>query len=316
MRIDYLEAKEALFDSTLVDNKGRKFTLLGTEDIGGVQLKKLKIPVTGYYYQEKTKKDMIVIHSTIGVLTGDVGTLTVQDNKVSVSYVIGRNGVVYELFSPDYWSYHLGQGSVSGNKVNSSRSIGIELTNLGPLHLVGGNLETIYSSQLIKNADGTSKRTAQDIYCTIDDVDEYVKLDKPFRSETYFCAYTPQQYKAVNRLTRYLCGKYDIPLNFHTGSSVFSESVAKSFTGICSHVNYRPSGKWDVGPDFNWGLVSNEIIQITEKPKEQPKEPVKEPTPLTPNTGLPPFIQPTQPNVTIRDTPKSIFGGFLSRFLK
>ncbi len=28
-----------------------------------------------------------------------------------------------------------------------------------------------------------------------------------------------------------------------------------SFKGIVSHINYRPSGKWDIGPAFDWATM-------------------------------------------------------------
>ena len=305
MRIDTLSTKEAQFNNTLVDNSGRSFHLIETVDLGGVAMKRLTPPATGFFYKEKTKKDMIVVHSTIGVLMGDISTLTRDNNPISVSYLIGRNGVVYEIFSPEYWSYHLGQGSISGNKVNSSRSIGIELTNLGPLRNVNGNLETIYSRQQVKDANGNIKITAPDVYCTVDHVNEYTKLNVPFRGETYFCAYTNAQYKALNKLIRHLCSTYGIEMNFAGHSNIFTEPQAASFKGICSHVNYRPSGKWDVGPDFKWDLVINETDVA----------PVIPAVANTPSTGLPPFLPDLQQPAPQQPTPTSMFKSFLSRFL-
>lgn len=305
MRIDTLSTKEAQFDNTLVDNSGRAFQLIETVDLGGVAMKRLAPPASGFFYKEKTKKDMIVIHSTIGVLMGDISTLTKDNNPISVSYVIGRNGVVYEIFSPEYWAYHLGQGSISGNKVNSSRSIGIELTNLGPLRYNNGNLETIYSRQKVKDSAGNVKITAPDVYCTVEHINDYTKLNVPFRGETYFCAYTNAQYKALNKLIRHLCSTHGIEMNFAGHSNIFSEPEAAGFKGICSHVNYRPSGKWDVGPDFKWDLVRNDIN-------------VAPPMPAvvnTPSTGLPPFL-PTAPQAQQpTPAPISIFKSLLSRFL-
>ena len=60
------------------------------------------------------------------------------------------------------------------------------------------------------------------------------------------------------RLVRWLCQKYQIAkavlppdLRFET------TKAARDFAGIVSHVNYRTSGKWDIGPTFDWdGFVA------------------------------------------------------------
>jgi hypothetical protein len=74
-----------------------------------------------YFVATKTTKKAVVLHFTAGFLWGDIDTLTRENFDVSVSYVVARNGRVYELFSPEHWSYHLGPGTVGGNEHCSSR---------------------------------------------------------------------------------------------------------------------------------------------------------------------------------------------------
>lgn len=306
MRYLSIPEHENTFQRNLVDSSGKKFTITESIDLNGIQLHKIRHSNhRGFFYNEKTQKNMIVLHSTIGVLRGDIATLTNINSAVSVSYVVSRSGVVYELFDPELWAYHLGQGTIGGNKVNSSRSIGIELSNLGPLTNVNGNLETVYSRQKFTDAKGVVKVSAPDVYCTVDDINEYVKLDTPFRGYQYFTAYTKEQYIATNQLVRYLCSKFNIPVNYLDANSRFSPfnvSNSTTFSGICSHVNYRTSGKWDMSPDFNWDLVINDISI----PSEKPKNDVRKPEPIQ-----------TKPEDRIFPIPpkrKTLFSAFLKRF--
>ena len=201
---------------------------------------------TGYYYNEKNKKEKIVLHFTVGHLRGDILSLTSpKRGHVSTAFVVARDGGVYQLHSSAMWSYHLGRGAIGGNKVGSKKAIGIEISNYGPLTLRGRNLETAYS-----NPPG------RDVYCTLDDTDQYIKLDKPFRGYRYYTAYTDEQYNAIIVLLRYLTKAYNIPRAFLPENKryVTSHETAVAFKGVHSHVNYRKD-KFDIGPAFDWDRV-------------------------------------------------------------
>jgi len=145
-------------------------------------------------------------------LKGDLATLCKNDEHMSVAYVVARNGAVYELFNPKYWSYHLGKGSVGGNEVCSKRSIGIELSNIGPLSKSGDDFITAYG----------------DKYCGVADTTSYTKLATPYRGNEYFATFTDKQYESLNLLLEYLCTEFSIPktllpvlefvLSFHSAS--------------------------------------------------------------------------------------------------
>lgn len=315
MNYNKIEDHEKSFESTLIDSSGNKYTCREVVDLGnGAILKKMKPATSGFFYVEETRKNMIVVHATIGVLKGDLATLTKQDSHMGVSYLIGRNGIAYELYNPKYWSYHLGMGSVGGNKSNSSRSIGIELSNMGPLKNVNGNLETVYSRQSYIDANKLTKIAPSDVYCTIDDHSAYTHVADAFRGYNYFSSYTSTQYVTLNKLVRYLSNAYSIPLNYlpdDNRNHVFPSDIsAIQFNGICSHINYRPSGKWDVGTDFNWDAIINDIKAPESKPIDViPLDVIKAiDVPLSPNTGLPPFLVP---NNVAPVEPPSIIGGFL-----
>jgi len=201
--------------------------------------------VTDFFYPDPQNKTGIVLHFTVGYLTGDLGTLIEQGSHMSVPFVIGRNGTVYQLFNSKYWSYHLGRGAVGGNTVNSKRTIAIELSNIGPLTRHDGELRNIYGSK----------------YCTVAEKTFYTKLNSSYRQYTYYSTFTDEQYDSLSKLISYLCGKFNIPRTFLPPEKryrVFSSEEAIGFEGICSHVNYRGYGKVDIGPAFEW----NRIIDV------------------------------------------------------
>ena len=199
----------------------------------------------GYYYSQKHAKKKIVLHFTVGHLQGDISSLTSPSRgHVSTAFVIGRDGTVYQLFSSSDWSYHLGRGAIGGNGTNSKSSIGIEISNYGPLVKRGNNLETVYS-----------KRKGHDVYCSLEDKDKYIKLDEPYRGYNYYTTFTDKQYENLIVLLRYLTAEYNIPRKFIAEATRYDATTANAtFKGIHSHVNYR-SDKVDIGPAFEWNKV-------------------------------------------------------------
>jgi N-acetylmuramoyl-L-alanine amidase len=194
---------------------------------------------TSYYYTEKFEKKQILLHFTMGHLQGDIFTLTKEDTHVSVPYVIARDGLVYRLFGSEFWSYHIGQNELGSNGTFSKSSIALEISNYGPLTLVGEELKTAYG----------------DTYCTLDDVGQYVKLEKKYRDSQYYATYTDAQYEAVIVLLRYLTAAYGIKRAFLPEALRFvTTSKVVGFDGIVSHVNYRED-KCDIGPAFDWARV-------------------------------------------------------------
>lgn len=204
-----------------------------------------------YYYETEATKTSIVLHYTAGQLTGDIPTLTKKDYKVSVAFVLARDGTLYRLFDEKYWSYHLGSGSLGGNEGNSKRSIAIEISNFG----------------WISESDKNLKTYTGGVYCTKDDTQYFHTLATAWREKRYFATFTAEQYKSLKALLKYLCAKFNIPYKFlsKTGDvataaryNLFSSAdEAKTFKGIVAHSNYR-SDKWDIGPGFDWHKLEEE----------------------------------------------------------
>ena len=248
MKASSIIAHENTFQASGVDSFGKKFILKeNTFPIKGTA-ETIKIMDCArdngdksFFYQEETAKRKILLHFTMGYLKGDIATLTKE--HVSVPFVIGRNGTIYNLFASKYWSYHLGPGAIGGNTGMSRESIGIEISNIGPLKLIGDNLVTTYSNT--------------DVYCSVAETQYYTKLSTQYRNFEYFATYTPAQYEAVRQLLNFLCARYNLPKSFLPEPQryqVMDDAGFKNYTGIVSHVNCRTS-KVDIGPAFDWNKI-------------------------------------------------------------
>lgn len=207
-----------------------------------------------YFFADKQPKDLIVLHFTAGYFRGDVLALTKPKRNVSTSYLIGRDGTVHQLFSSAQWSYHLGRTAIGGNTYNSKRSVGIEISNIGPLKQVGNMLQDTYGNT----------------YCTLEDKEAYQTLDQPYRGFTHYAAYTDKQYEELIILLRYLTSVYDAPATFLPADERYSlftsADAAKSYQGIASHVNFRRD-KYDIGPAFDWQRVIDGVTADRYQPQ-------------------------------------------------
>jgi N-acetylmuramoyl-L-alanine amidase len=79
-----------------------------------------------------TPPDMIILHYT-DMLTAEEALTRLCDpiSKVSAHFLISKEGELYQLVDPKYRAWHAGLSSWAGEKDINSRSIGIEMDNLG-----------------------------------------------------------------------------------------------------------------------------------------------------------------------------------------
>jgi len=259
-KYDRVAQWEVDFHTTQVAN-GRKFThkkiavpIPGEEQIMEVTRCTPANGYKGYYEPQVVDKKQIVMHFTVGNIKSDVDVLTKQRRgyskyRSSVPFVLGRDGTIYQLFSSSYWSHHLGKGTIGGNEEMSKASVAIEISNYGPLVLRNGKLETAYSRS-------KSNPNYVDVYCSMEDSTKYIKLDKPYKGYQYYANFTHEQYETLIVLLRYLTATYDIPRAFLPEKDRFEATEKNTrFKGILTHLNYRATGKWDIGPAFDWDRV-------------------------------------------------------------
>jgi len=252
MKATSIPNHEKTFFETGKDSNGKEFML--TQKIVPIKGSDQVMPYLDcrpkngddtFYYHEKNTKTQIVLHFTVGYLKGDIAALSRNNVHISTPFVIARNGKIINLWSSAYWSYHLGKAAIGGNTNGSKRTIAIEISNIGFLKRIGDKLVTVYSDN--------------DVYCDISDTQFYTKLDIPYRGEQYFATYTDQQYNSLLQLLQYLTAEYDIPIAFLPEDKrydVVNEAELVNFRGVTSHVNYRSSGKWDIGPAFDWEKIT------------------------------------------------------------
>ncbi|MBR4399070.1 MAG: N-acetylmuramoyl-L-alanine amidase [Fibrobacter sp.] len=251
MRPETIEKHEDDFFTNLTNSAGVKYKLTQTTDIGnGVKIYSIRPDFDSYYYKAKTVKKSICLHFTVGYIKSDTTALSTKDNCVSVSYVVDRTGRIYEMFPDTEWSYHLGSGAVGGNGAMSKQSIGIEISNYGPLKLSGENLIDAYKNE----------------FCKVSETGFYDKLN--YRGYDYFASMTEVQISATAALIKYLGKKHDIPMNFMPSDAPFANNAeALAFKGVFYHTNVRKDKfDWPFGPSLKALIAacSNVLPQVEE----------------------------------------------------
>lgn len=236
MLYNSIEAREKQFHEELRDAYGKEFTVGDSFYSDAIALRHSN---DDWYYKSKSTKKKIVLHFTAGILHGDIGELT-RSRKVSVSYVVARDGTLYELFSPEYWSYHLGRGASGGNTKMSRESIGIEISNFGPLNL--------------DSERGVLKTWSGKDYCSVEQTEAYMHVPGGFRGRPeweYFATYTAEQYRVVDELITDMCREFNILRKLPAVMMRQKKVSGDPGEGIWSHQNFR-TDKCDVGPAFDW----------------------------------------------------------------
>lgn len=240
-----MKASEILAEEALYHARWTKSGEARKGSIGGLDLFDYR-PATGtdYYFDEAPRKSMVVLHYTMGWLWGDIATLTTAHLHVSVAFLVARSGRIYRLFPEDRWAYHLGKRKdVTGDtELLSKRSIAIELSNVGPLDLAGDTLKFVGRP-----------------YCDVSETAFYTKLTSPYRGFRYFAAFSDAQYAALDALLEAITATYAIPRKFVAPQKRFltfdSPAAADAYKGVSSHVNFRRTGKTDIGPAFDWPRI-------------------------------------------------------------
>jgi N-acetyl-anhydromuramyl-L-alanine amidase AmpD len=252
MNYKQISIHERNFYNNRVDSSGNSFDFLPTTlelptydcQLPIVQLKR-NDGVQSFFFQEETPKTKIVLHHTGGYLKGDIAQLTQADYHVSTAFVIAREGTVYQLFDPRYWSYHLGKEAVGGNSIGSRSSVAIELSNIG---------ELIPRGEHMVAASNPTR-----VYCSVADTSQYVTLPTPYRGYQHFATFTDDQYTRLAQLIDYLTTAFGIQNNMLPPAFRFDtltqEQVA-DYQGILSHVNFREKGKTDLSPAFDYDRLA------------------------------------------------------------
>lgn len=186
-----------------------------------------------HYFQEIFPKKQIVLHYTGSNGNAEPvvnGWQTRLDGKgrICTPYVINKEGVVFCLYDPKYWAYHLG---VTSRYNLEKTSIGIEICNWGHLTYKDGKYRS-YRGTVVPER-------------------EIVRLEKLHRGYRFFQKFTPQQIESTVKLVEFLGKTFDIPTTYDY-NHLFQEKNPDAITGqvgLYSHCAYK--AKVDIFPDPN-----------------------------------------------------------------
>lgn len=254
VRPETIKKHEDDFFKNLTNSSGVKYKLTETTDIGNdVKIYSIRPDFNSYYYNAKTAKKSICLHFTVGYIKSDTSSLSKADNHVSVSYVVDRSGRIYEMFPDTEWSYHLGSGCIGGNGAMSKQSIGIEISNYGPLKLSGDKLVDSYKNE----------------YCKVSETEFYSK--QSYRGYEYYASMTDVQIDAVATLVKYLGRKHNIPMDFKPDDSPFAtDADALAFKGVFYHSNVRKDKfDWPFTPSLK-AIIDKCSDELPEVPESKP----------------------------------------------
>lgn len=192
------------------------------------------------YIKRKYKKTQIVLHHTVSSNFNSVYWAWQQSkDRIGTAFVINKKGIVYELFPPEYWAYHLGGKSA---KEHNMQSIGIELVNEGPL---------------VKNNDDYFWFNGQLEY------EGEVSESLEWRGYKYWAKYTDAQYESLAELLKIICCKFKIP-DVVYASHNYNFELLNNFKGVISHCNVRED-KTDISKAFNFNKLMDYLIKKSRK---------------------------------------------------
>ena len=184
------------------------------------------------YYRARHRKDLIVLHHTAGgSARSTVNWWNQSPRRIATAYVIERDGVIHEVFDPEYWAYHLGLSGTRGSV--DRRSIGIEIACEGGLQGVG---DFYYSfDRIIPTTQFTGPR--------------YTHPER-WRGYRDYAAYTPEQTASAVALTGHLLERFDIPRRTPQNHLAHSNGH-RTYRGVVGHHHLRHD-KSDLHPGFAW----------------------------------------------------------------
>lgn len=199
------------------------------------------------YIANEHKKTSVGFHHTVSELGKFVDDYFASDrgkSQVAVPFVLDKDGLIYFLFDPKFYAWHLASGD-GGAKDKSS--IGIEVVNEGYLNNLG---KTWFDGKYVYRGVP-------------------VKLPKPWRQQQYFASYTIEQVLGLIHLTFWIFNNFkDIPRKY-LDSFDYSWNYV-SFLGCFNHCNVN-AGKTDMSPAFpvKWLKLAIEMYEEFEKEKSR-----------------------------------------------
>ena len=192
-------------------------------------------PEDQYFKDEQPKKQIVLHHTVSSTTNSPIDWWKTDPQKIATAFVIGKDGVINQVFEPKYWAWHIGKGS---NRQDNMQSIGIEIVNEGPLMLKNG----------VYYWNGGQTR--------LNDQGGVLALETDWRGAKYYAKYTDAQFQTVLELCAKLCTDFNMGRNV-VDTFAYDHSLL-SFQGIVSHHNLR-SDKSDVSKAFDLTLLGEKL---------------------------------------------------------
>lgn len=189
------------------------------------------------YVKEASRKEMIVLHHTVSSSAkSSIDWWAKTPERVATAFVVGKDGMIHQLYEPEFFGYHIGKGSTTEQ---NRRSIGIEIVNEGLLtQAIEGNKKIFYW------LDGKA-RFGGEVY----------RHSSLWRGSFFFAKYTEEQYQSVAYLLNKLTRDFNIEKRFLLGYAYSAANL--NYKGICAHHNLR-ADKSDVSVAFDY----NKLISL------------------------------------------------------
>jgi len=212
-------------------------------DYGDIQVIKRDISHNQFIKQINKKKQIFLHLTESGPNADSILNSWGESAAPATAYIIDRrDGSIYEIFNPSYWSFHLGVKSTRGRL--DKQSIGISLCNWGALY---ENNEAFWSY--------TRKEVPQS------DVDEMHWVN--WKGHKFFESITDEQIESLEKLLRFLVDKYEIKVQSEFDETFFDfnqEVIDKNLPGIWSHGSVRQD-KIDLFPTEKITEMLNRIAK-------------------------------------------------------
>jgi N-acetyl-anhydromuramyl-L-alanine amidase AmpD len=196
------------------------------------------------YYSKKYEKKQIVLHHTVSGpgIKNDAQWWESKAERITTSFIIGRDGEIMQLFSTDYWAHHIGiQSSVFNeynitdvdNELLNQQSIGIEIDSWGGLIKSDGKWyptkNDVNRQLLIANTDADPISN-----------ENVVLYPEGYHGFYGFERYTDAQINAVKDVINAIRTKWDkIPKTYNEDMWDVSKNALLGNAGIWTHVSYR-----------------------------------------------------------------------------
>lgn len=193
-------------------------------------------------YEGKEKK-IIFLHHTAGYDAKSAedwlyksSLKNFRENKscVGVNYYIDKTGIIYYAIDESKWAWHSGLGNLE----LESRTISIELDNLGFMRKEDGCLFDLYNNRwVIDKEEGNLIKAYFGRYNF-----EFIELETFWRGFNIYHKYSDEQIASLIKLLTEIFNRHKIERRIHKNflpeQATLKSDIYKNFSGIVNHSQF------------------------------------------------------------------------------